>query len=151
MNDVAHGAVSNPCPSCSEAGIECIGPKQVPEITVSSLVKPEYQENIPPAPLFFCPQKDCDVVYFGGGGHQIRKDQLSVDVWQKEEPGDTLICYCFGYSAKDIMEDAKRNAPPEIPLVIRDKIQARLYECDVKNPQGTCCLGNVAYWVKRAG
>ena len=91
------------------------------------------------------------MVYFGGGGHQIRKDQLSVDVWQKEEPGDTLICYCFGYSAKDIMEDAKRNAPPEIPLVIRDKIQARLYECDVKNPQGTCCLGNVAYWVKRAG
>lgn len=138
------------CPSCMEMGIECVGPKKVPEITVASLVKPEHQEEIPKGSFYFCPQKDCDTVYFDDEEHQIRKEQLLVGVWQKEEAGDTPVCYCFDYSAKDIMEDSRRNSPPAIPLEIRDNIKAGLCACDVKNPQGTCCLGNVAYWIKQA-
>jgi hypothetical protein len=128
-----------------------VGPRKVPPITVESLVKPEFHGDLPPGEFYFCPQRECGTVYFGRGGGEIRKDQLTVGVWQKEEPDDTPVCYCFGYSARDIMEDARRNSPAEIPLIVRDKIRAGLCECDVKNPEGVCCLGNVAYWVKQSG
>ena len=137
------------CPKCSETGIECVGPKMVPKITVSSLVKKEHQKEIPSEEFYFCQDKECDVVYFGVGG-EIRKNQLLVDVWQKEESGEIPVCYCFDYSATDIMEDVRRNSPPTIPMIIRDKIKEGLCSCDTKNPQGTCCLGNVAYWIKQA-
>lgn len=139
------------CPSCSAAGIECVGPKKVPKITVDSLVKPEHHGDIPAGPFYFCPAKSCETVYFDTEGRQIRKNQLSVAVWQKEKSEETLVCYCFGYSAKNIMEDARENSPPTIPLIVRDKIKAGECQCDIKNPRGMCCLGDVAYWVKQAG
>ncbi len=139
------------CSSCAAESIPCVGPKKVPPITVESLVKPEFHGDLPSGEFYFCPQRECDTVYFGRESGEIRKDQLTVGVWQKEDPGDTPVCYCFDYSARDIMEDARRNSPAEIPFIIRDKVRADLCECDVKNPEGTCCLGNVAYWVKQAG
>ncbi len=138
------------CPRCSELAIECVGPQKVPKITLTSLVKPEYHKDIPTGRSFFCSQRECETVYFDTEGHQIRKDQLSVRVWQKEEAGDIPVCYCFDHSAKAIMEDARRNSPPSIPLTIREKIKADLCTCEIKNPKGTCCLGDVAFWVKRA-
>ena len=138
------------CPRCSELAIECVGPQKVPKITLTSLVKPEYQKDIPTGKPFFCLQRECETVYFDTEGHQIKKDQLSVKVWQKEEPGDIPVCYCFEHSAKAIMEDARLNSPPSIPLTIREKIKAGLCTCEIKNPKGRCCLGDVAYWVKQA-
>jgi len=138
------------CPQCLVLGIECVGPKKIPKITLTSLVKPEYQKDIPTGRPFFCPQRECDTVYFDTEGHQIKKDQLTVKVWQKEEVVDIPVCYCFEHSAKAIMEDARLNSPPSIPLTIREKIKAGLCTCEVKNPKGTCCLGDVAYWVKQA-
>ncbi len=138
------------CPQCLVLGIECVGPKKIPKITLTSLVKPEYQKDIPTGRPFFCPQRACDTVYFDTEGHQIKKDQLTVKVWQKEEVVDIPVCYCFEHSAKAIMEDARLNSPPSIPLTIREKIKAGLCTCEVKNPKGTCCLGDVAYWVKQA-
>ncbi len=150
MTDKAKQRIIPPCPSCSEMGIECVGPRKVPKITLTSLVKPEYQNDIPSGQASFCTQKDCETVYYDTEGREIRKHQLSVEVWQKEEPGDIPVCYCFDFSAKDIMEDARRNSPPTIPFMIRDKIKADLCDCDSKNPQGGCCLGNVAFWGKQA-
>ena len=149
MNPANETAIHE-CPACSKAGIECVGPKKVPEITVSSLIIPKYQDDIPSGPLYFCQDKECEVVYFSVDGGHIRKDQLSVPVWQKEGEKDIPVCYCFDYSARSIMEDVRQNSPPTIPMIIRDKIKAGLCSCDTKNPQGTCCLGNVAYWVKQA-
>jgi len=98
------------CPSCSEGGIECAGPKKVPKITLHSLVRPEHHDALPADPTYFCSDKDCETVYFDAGGRQITKDQLLVQVWQKEDTGDIPICYCFDFSARDIMEDAHREA-----------------------------------------
>ena len=150
MNDT-RPATWTPCPSCSEQGIECVGPKNVPEITLTHLVKPEFHKDIPAGQTFFCSERDCEMVYFDAEGREIRKHQLSVEVWQKEESGEVPVCYCFDHSAKSILEDARRHSPPTIPLMIRDKIKAGLCACDIKNLKGSCCLGDVAFWVKQAG
>ena len=72
------------------------------------------------------------------------------EVWPKETGMDTPVCYCFSFSVRDIVEDARKHEIPKIPLEIRDKIRAGLCACEVKNPSGMCCLADVAYWVKRA-
>ena len=76
--------------------------------------------------------------------------QMTAKVWRKETEMDAPICYCFGFSARDIVKDARSCEVPRIPVEIRDKIQAGLCACEIKNPRGTCCLGDVAYWVKQA-
>jgi len=81
------GAAAGACPLCEEQGIECVSPKKVPPITVKSLIKPEFQDDVPEGQFYFCPQKDCDAVYFGAGRDPIVKNQLSVGVWQKKRPG----------------------------------------------------------------
>ena len=47
-----------------------------------------------------------------------------------------LVCYCFGYTAQDVLKDLDQNGRS----VIMDKImeERRLGGCDcaVKNPQG---------------
>lgn len=138
------------CPSCARLGIECAGPKKVLRITITHLVKPEFHKEIPPGETFFCAERECETVYYDAQGREIRKGQLSVEVWQKEAPGDVPVCYCFGFSARDIMEDARRHSPPAIPRIVRDKIEAGLCACDVKNPKGSCCLGDIAFWLKQS-
>lgn len=140
------------CPSCQNEGIECLGSRKVPNprVTLASLVRAEHPEKLSPdGPVYFCVQRDCGTVYFDAGGHQIKKDHLEVGVWQKEKSLDVPVCYCFNYTARAIVEDARGNSPPVIPATIRNKIKAGKCQCDVKNPEGSCCLGNVAYWVKQ--
>jgi hypothetical protein len=137
------------CPVCSALGVACAGPTRVPEITLASLVRPEHHAGLPAGSVYFCPQPECDAVYFDLEGHVVHKAQLAVRVWQKERDLDVPVCYCFGHTARAIVEDARRHPRPTIPDGIREKIRAGLCECDRKNPRGTCCLGDVAWWIKK--
>ncbi len=138
------------CPACEREGIECTGPSRVSAITVRHLVRSEHHADLPEGTFYFCPQRQCETVYFDEAGHEIRKEQMTAKVWRKETEMDAPICYCFGFSARDIVKDARSCEVPRIPVEIRDKIQAGLCACEIKNPRGTCCLGDVAYWVKQA-
>ena len=61
---------------------------------------------------------------------------------------DVLVCYCFKYSVADI-----RNATQGTRNLIVDDInagiQANQCACDLRNPQGSCCLGNVHRLIKQ--
>ena len=135
------------CPTCARDGIECTGPPAVPRITVRHLVRPEHLEDLPDGAFYFCPKRDCATVYFDNTGHEIRKEHLSTRVWHKETARDAPVCYCFSFSAQDIIDDAGKHQVPNIPLEIRDKIREGLCACETKNPRGICCLGDVGYWV----
>ncbi|MBI3127686.1 MAG: (2Fe-2S)-binding protein [Candidatus Tectomicrobia bacterium] len=152
---MTEGKPSGPvCPSCRKEGIECLGTRKVPNprVTLASLVREEGRGALSPdGPVYFCVQRDCVTVYFDRKGHEIAKDKLAVPVWQKEDASDIPVCYCFGHTARAIMDDAALHSPPRIPAAIWEKVKEGQCQCDVKNPQGACCLGNVAYWVKRRG
>lgn len=83
---------------------------------------------------FFCDDPLCEVVYFGDDGSTILKSQLRTRVGAKELSDDKLLCYCFGVTKADFLDD-----PTTKDFVIA-QTQAGLCSCDISNPSGRCCL-----------
>ncbi len=125
--------------------------KPVGRITVETLVKPEIKSQLLPQPYYFCNAPDCDTVYVSAlGDHLITKDQLSVRVGIKEKDDPIPICYCFNFDRQAIQEDFRNKGSTEIPKIITDRVKAGECQCEVTNPSGTCCLGDVSRAVKQA-
>lgn len=124
------------CPRCDAAGRE-VGP-----LTVRSLVLPSLASTLVGEDRRFCATPTCPVVYYGGDGAEIRKDQLSVRVGLKEAT-DRLVCYCFGHTVDRIHDEIERTGRSDVLQDITAKIRAGLCACETRNPEGVCCLGRV--------
>ncbi|HHT9116074.1 MAG TPA: putative iron-sulfur cluster-binding metallochaperone, partial [Candidatus Wunengus californicus] len=79
------------------------------------------------------------------------KTDLKVRVGLKETEEPMPVCYCFGYTKKMIMNDFFKNDRSTIQEEITKKVKQGICRCEVTNPQGTCCLGNVAQVIKSVG
>jgi CopZ-like zinc binding protein len=98
----------------------------------------------------FCWTQTCPVVYFSADGEQTFSiEQVRERVYQKEPKAeDVFVCYCFRHTVGDL-----RTASPEDFTSIVDDINTGINTgqcaCDLRNPQGSCCLGNVRAMIKR--
>jgi hypothetical protein len=101
------------------------------------------------SPHRFCPDPDCEVVYFDATGHHHVKADVRVPVWQKEPFGDRMICYCFGENEASIRAEMERCGRSDAVARVRGHIEAGRCACEVRNPRGVCCLGDVTAAVKR--
>lgn len=90
----------------------------------------------------FCANPDCVAVYFSGTV-TIRKGETLLPITQKDPGDDVLVCYCFGIKRSDIRRDLAASGYTGIPERIRQGIAGGHCACKKKNPQGTCCLGDV--------
>ena len=92
----------------------------------------------------FCAEADCAVVYYSANGAQtFTVDDVREPVYQKRPMNDdVLVCYCFRHTLGEI-RTATRERRTAILDNIHAGIQAGQCACDLRNPQGTCCLGNV--------
>ncbi|MBI3403359.1 MAG: (2Fe-2S)-binding protein [Acidobacteria bacterium] len=97
----------------------------------------------------FCPDSSCAVVYFDAEGASYVKEDLRVPVWQKEPFGDRTVCSCFGVSEETIRAEIQTTGRSEATDRVRAHIAAGRCACEVRNPRGVCCLGDVAAAVKR--
>jgi hypothetical protein len=128
------------CPACQQKG------KNVELITLKSLLIPSALETIQPESSYaFCSNPSCEVVYFNNS-HTFIKDMLKVKVYQKNDALDVPVCYCFGWTRKRITQAVQENQRPIDN--IREHVQANRCGCEVNNPQGGCCLGNVTTFVR---
>lgn len=97
----------------------------------------------------FCRTRTCPVVYFTRDGRQtFTTAQVRERVYQKEpDSADVFVCYCFRHTVGDF-----RAASPEGRAARLDDINlgidAGQCACDLRNPQGSCCLGNVRGLIK---
>jgi hypothetical protein len=88
-------------------------------------------------------------VYFSSDGEQtFGVEQVRERVYQKEPDNDEiLVCYCFRHKAGDV-----RAASPDSRAAILEDINAGIdagqCACDLRNPQGSCCLGNMRSVIK---
>lgn len=129
------------CPVCQQKG------KSVQIITLKALLKPSALETIDPKPSYaFCTNPACDVVYFADE-QTFGKDAVKVPVFQKDMALDVPVCYCFGWTRERLTQAVLDN---ERPIEhISEQVQANRCGCEVNNPQGACCMGNVAAYIRR--
>lgn len=132
------------CPACGQPG------KPVQSQTVKGLVAISLR-LVEAVEYRFCRTERCPVVYFSPGGAQVFSvDQLRERVHQKEPSADDIpVCYCFRHTAGEV-----RAASVEGRRLILADIQAGIdagqCACDLRNPQGACCLGNVRELMRRS-
>lgn len=130
------------CPQCARPG------RLVERITVKALLRPEALARLSAAAHRFCATSSCPVVYFGRDEAFGRED-LTVTVFQKEPEGARTVCYCFDVTEAGIRREIVEAGRSPAFARITDLVNADRCACEVKNPQGRCCLGNVAEATKR--
>jgi len=131
------------CPRCGQAG------SLVETQAVKASVTGEALARIPHAAFRFCAESSCPVVYFSGATTFATTD-VRVPVWQKLPSGERTICYCFGENEGAIRSEILRDGRSEAVERVRAHIKARRCACDIRNPRGVCCLGDLIAAVARA-
>jgi hypothetical protein len=88
-------------------------------------------------------------VYFGEG-QVFRQDDVLVPVFQKGPEGRRTVCYCFDLSEDAVRREVEGTGVSASAERIKSLVRDGRCACEVRNPQGSCCLGNVAALVKAA-
>ncbi len=97
----------------------------------------------------FCRTATCEVVYFNGDGIVLTKADVRQRIGLKETEDPVPICYCFGFTEKMAIEELRATGKCTIPQRITAEVKAGNCACEIRNPQGSCCLGNINAAVKR--
>ncbi len=132
------------CGSCKGKG------KPVSRRTVLLMLKPELLERAMHGSYSFCSERDCSIVYFEDKGpeHFIVDDlRMRVGVKVKDDP--IPLCYCFGFDENHLRDEIERTGSTSIPDKVSGLIRDGLCACEVRNPAGVCCLGEVNKATKR--
>jgi hypothetical protein len=133
----------NTCPECGKTG------KHIQDKTVKSLLVVSLRQ-VQDGKYLFCRTQTCPVVYFSADDEQtFTVRQIRERVYQKEpEAQDVFVCYCFRHTVGELHAASSRD---RIAIVddINTGINAGQCACDLRNPQGSCCLGNVRSMIKR--
>lgn len=125
------------CSRCGSKG------SAVDLLTAKALLTETALRHLAPVRLYFCQEPTCSVVYFATDGQVYTRTDVRVPVWQKEPAGRRRICYCFDENeasmARELVETGRCGAVQRV----RDHIAADRCACEVRNPRGTCCLGDL--------
>lgn len=131
------------CPQCGQTG------RSVAQQTLRHLLKPELIDRIEGRDYRFCSNPDCRVVYFAEGeGLAFTTDDLIVRVGLKERTDPIPICYCFGHTVASAREEIARTGRSTVVAGITAEIKAGRCACEIRNPAGSCCLGEVSKRIK---
>jgi len=130
------------CPVCGKKG------KPVQRQTVKALLSVSLRA-VQDIEYLFCKTQECPVVYFSPGGPQtFTVEQVRELVYQKvPDREDVFICYCFRHTMGEI-RSASPQSRKDLLNDISTGINAGQCACDLRNPQGSCCLGNVRGLIK---
>ena len=133
-----------PCPRCGAVG------RVVADETLEAILKPGLATSLLSIERRFCRTPECDVLYYGADGRMVEKTAARGRVGLKETLDPVPVCYCFGFSRADVRREVAENGSSTIPAQITQRVRAGECRCEVKNPSGACCLGDVNRAVKEA-
>jgi len=122
----------------------------VADETILAILRPGRADALLAVERRFCATRDCAVLYYGAGGRIVEKDAASVRVGAKETEDPLPLCYCFGFSEADVRRQVEERGESNIPARIAAEVRAGRCACEVKNPSGRCCLGEVNAAVREA-
>ena len=125
------------CPASGTKG-QPVGFRTVAALTSGPL--PPHQD------FWLCRETGCEIVYFGSEGATLTSANLHVEPGFKHE-GDGALCYCFGHRRSDFERETLATGATQIPSAIKELTRAGGCACEVRNPSGRCCLGEVKRYV----
>ena len=127
------------CPLCGHRA------KKVERLTMEHLLLPGTIPQIADTQYYFCETPTCPVVYFpyDASAAMFQKMNLRVRVGVKEAEDPVPLCYCFGITRKDVWDEIEQTGKATAVNRVKGEVQAGNCACEVKNPSGKCCLGNV--------
>ena len=130
------------CPHCAEKAKGVLGK------TVSHLVKKESQSKFDSFDgFYYCKTPTCKTVYFREGTVLIQED-MSVVVGLKEGATPATVCYCFDWTKEKIKAELEATGKSSALEDIKAKMENPGCSCEVLNPSGGCCLGDVGKVIK---
>lgn len=140
----AHAMKIVACPRCGTMGPE------VARETVGAMAALEVPAMLLAYPAFrFCETPSCDVVYYADGV-VVERTRVRMPVHTKDAGLDVPLCYCFGYTRRAIAAEIVATGHSTASAVITREIAAGHCACELRNPSGRCCLGDVRAYEKRA-
>lgn len=128
------------CPVCAVKGV------RIDVITLKALLTSDgLRRGVSPNPRY-CASAQCEVVYFDNDVDAVFIEaDVIVPVYAKQPNNDAVpVCYCFGYTKKTIREEIDTTGVSTATASITAEVKAGRCACEVKNPKGSCCLGDVA-------
>jgi hypothetical protein len=128
------------CPGCGTTGAK------VDPITLKALLTGEgLRRGVSPSPRF-CATKSCPVVYFDNAVPvRFEEELVTVRVHAKHAADERVpVCYCFGYTPETIRAVVASSGRNVVSEDVAREVKAGRCACEVKNPKGSCCLGDVS-------
>lgn len=133
----------NLCPRCEAKG------RAIDPVTLEAQVGPDRFALLADHDGWrLCTSEGCEVVYFRGDETVVLGQTRAVPFHKSEDP-QRLVCFCFEHSVAQLEADVAANGTSTIQASIKAACKAGQDDCERKNPQGRCCLGNVGKVVKR--
>jgi hypothetical protein len=117
--------------------------------TIQAILTPAHVLSLLVVGRRFCGTPSCEVVYYGDDGRTVSKSELPIRVGLKEREDPIPVCYCFGFSVADVRREIAEKGRCTIPARIKAEVRAGQCSCEIRNPSGTCCLGEVNRAVKQ--
>ena len=125
-------------PTCGQKG------KPVQALTIRSLTRNDWYNFEKITDGYYCINPDDPTVYFFPDNEDvIDKRNVKVRVGIKEIDEPLLVCYCFNHNKSAIEEDFLNHGYSMIESDIRKKVKDKQCSCEIKNPSGRCCLGDI--------
>lgn len=127
------------CRGCGREGMP------VKDITIKSFVKPSKLSDIVDlGGFYFCATPECGVVYFNNNPDiYVYKGDIKVRVGIKESEDPIPVCYCFNWTKDMILDQIKNTGTSTVVEEITARVRSGECQCEIKNPSGRCCLGEV--------
>lgn len=133
----------NVCYGCSQIG------RPVARQTVVHHVKSEKLFGVSEDEYNFCASPACPIVYYAAFGQTFTVEDMRELVTSKTSGDVRPLCYCFGFTEGFARQEIAQTGETSIPRLISRFIKEKLCVCEIRNPAGACCLGEVNKTVKR--
>lgn len=130
------------CGQCNETG------RTVSHQTVVHHVKSEKLSCVDNEEYKFCPSNNCPVVYYSAAGRVFTVEDVRELVTVKASGDNRPLCYCFGFTEGDVRKEITQKGESSVPKQVSQFIKEKLCVCEIRNPAGACCLGEINRTVK---
>ena len=143
--DEPNGSIQPPAKELERCPQSCSVGSRVGLITLKALLGAAALRRLVGRNYRFCADPECEVVYFDQAARSVYvKSDLRTRVGQKETQDPIPVCYCFDVTMADLRKDFATLGGSSARAMVAAEIRAGHCACEVRNPQGVCCLASLS-------